>query len=147
MPADEPYPLLRAIDAPADLRRLERAQLPALAEELRRYLIETVSQKGGHFAAGLGAVELAVALHYVYDTPQDRLSGMWAIKLIRTRCLPAGASDWARSSSRVVWRPFRRATRARTTRSGLGTRAPRSAPRSAWRLPRLKRATRDVWSR
>ena len=65
--------MLRAIDAPADLRRLERAQLPAVAEELRRYLIATVSQKGGHFAAGLGAVELAVALHYVYDTPQDRL--------------------------------------------------------------------------
>ena len=83
MPADEPYPLLRAIDAPADLRRLERAQLPALAEELRRYLIETVSQKGGHFAAGLGAVELSVALHYVYQT---------AARSVDLGCGPSGLS-------------------------------------------------------
>ena len=71
------YPLLSAIDSPADLRRLPPAALEDVAAELRRYLIETICQKGGHFAAGLGAVELAVALHYVYQTPHDRL--LWDV--------------------------------------------------------------------
>ena len=65
--------LLETIEAPADLRALQRSELGALSEELRRYLIEAVGQMGGHLAAGLGAVELAVALHYVFDTPYDRL--------------------------------------------------------------------------
>ena len=67
------YPLLSRIDSPADLRRLPVGQLEPLARELREFLIQTVSQMGGHFAAGLGTVELTVALHYVYDTPHDRL--------------------------------------------------------------------------
>ncbi|HXS22267.1 MAG TPA: 1-deoxy-D-xylulose-5-phosphate synthase [Steroidobacteraceae bacterium] len=67
------YPLLDAIESPADLRHLPVAKLPDVAQELRQFLIHTVSTRGGHFAAGLGAVELAVALHYVYDTPHDRL--------------------------------------------------------------------------
>jgi 1-deoxy-D-xylulose-5-phosphate synthase len=65
--------LLEAIETPADLRALERRDLPALSAELREYLIHTVGQMGGHLAAGLGTVELAVALHYVFDTPYDRL--------------------------------------------------------------------------
>jgi len=65
--------LLARIDSPADLRALGERELPALAEELRTYLIETVSRTGGHLAAGLGTVELTIALHYVYDTPEDRL--------------------------------------------------------------------------
>ena len=73
MPGSDPYPHVLAIDSPADLRRLPEAELPAVAEELRKYLIDTVSQMGGHFAAGLGTVELTLALHYVYDTPNDRL--------------------------------------------------------------------------
>jgi 1-deoxy-D-xylulose-5-phosphate synthase len=67
------YPLLDAIDSPAELRRLPAAKLPALAAELRAFLIHSVSTRGGHFAAGLGTVELTIALHYVYDTPRDRL--------------------------------------------------------------------------
>jgi len=67
------YPLLDAIASPADLRQLPVAKLPEVAQELRQFLIHTVSTRGGHFAAGLGAVELAVALHYVFDTPHDRL--------------------------------------------------------------------------
>ena len=67
------YPLLATIDSPADLRRLPEAQLEPLARELRDFLVHTVSQMGGHFAAGLGTVELTVALHYVYNTPDDRL--------------------------------------------------------------------------
>jgi 1-deoxy-D-xylulose-5-phosphate synthase len=73
MPTDDPFPLLSKIDSPADLRRLPAAQLTQVASELRQYLIQAVSQMGGHFAAGLGTVELTVALHYVYDTPHDRL--------------------------------------------------------------------------
>ena len=73
MPPTQQYPLLSRIDSPADLRCLPESQLGAVALELREFLIHTVSQMGGHFAAGLGTVELTVALHYVYDTPHDRL--------------------------------------------------------------------------
>ncbi|HEX9627206.1 MAG TPA: 1-deoxy-D-xylulose-5-phosphate synthase [Acidiferrobacterales bacterium] len=73
MLAQNEYPLLTQVDVPADLRRLDADQLPALAEELRRFLIGTVSKTGGHLAAGLGTVELTLALHYVFNTPEDRL--------------------------------------------------------------------------
>jgi 1-deoxy-D-xylulose-5-phosphate synthase len=73
MPSPDPYPLLSKIESPTDLRRLQPAQLVPLAVELREFLIQTVSQMGGHFAAGLGTVELTVALHYIFDTPHDRL--------------------------------------------------------------------------
>ncbi|WP_457669144.1 1-deoxy-D-xylulose-5-phosphate synthase [Thiolapillus sp.] len=65
--------LLQQIDLPEDLRLLEVDQLTPLAEELREFLVESVSRTGGHLAAGLGVVELTVALHYVFDTPRDRL--------------------------------------------------------------------------
>ena len=68
-----PYPLLEAIDDPAQLRHLERRQLPALAAELRAYILESVSATGGHLAANLGTVELTIALHYVFRTPEDRV--------------------------------------------------------------------------
>jgi 1-deoxy-D-xylulose-5-phosphate synthase len=67
------YPLLESIAEPADLRRLGLNQLADLASELRRFLIRSVSTRGGHFAAGLGTVELTIALHYVFNTPYDRL--------------------------------------------------------------------------
>ncbi len=67
------YPLLSRIDSPADLRKLPESELRAVADELRAYLIESVGQSGGHFGAGLGVVELTTALHYLYDTPDDRI--------------------------------------------------------------------------
>lgn len=67
------YPLLDQISVPADLRKLDEKQLPQLADELRQFLLEAVSQSGGHFSAGLGCVELTVALHYCFETPHDRL--------------------------------------------------------------------------
>jgi len=67
------YPLLGAIESPADLRAMPEQELPALAAELRQFLIHTVSTRGGHFAAGLGTIELTIGLHYVFDTPEDRL--------------------------------------------------------------------------
>lgn len=66
-------PLLDSIDSPADLRRLDETELASLAEQLREFLLYTVGQTGGHFGAGLGVVELTIALHYVYNTPDDRL--------------------------------------------------------------------------
>jgi 1-deoxy-D-xylulose-5-phosphate synthase len=68
-----PYPLLGQIQTPEDLRRLAESELTPLASELRACLLESVSQSGGHFAAGLGTVELTIALHYVFNTPEDRL--------------------------------------------------------------------------
>lgn len=68
-----PSPLLDIIDMPQDLRRLEKKQLPQVAAELREFLLDSVGKTGGHFASNLGAVELTVALHYVYDTPEDHL--------------------------------------------------------------------------
>lgn len=73
MSVEPVFPLLETIDTPADLRRLAESQLPVLCDELREFLIYTISRTGGHFAAGLGAIELTVALHYVFHTPEDRL--------------------------------------------------------------------------
>ncbi len=67
------YPLLNTVNFPDDLRHLERKQLPQLADELRQFLIESVSKTGGHLSSNLGTVELTVALHYVFNTPHDRL--------------------------------------------------------------------------
>ncbi|MFO1226690.1 1-deoxy-D-xylulose-5-phosphate synthase [Roseateles sp.] len=67
------FPLLNTINDPADLRRLPRTELRRVADELRAFVVESVSKTGGHFGSNLGTVELTVALHYVYNTPHDRL--------------------------------------------------------------------------
>ena len=67
------FPLLDEIYHPADLRQLSEDALPALSEELRRYVVQSVANTGGHLGASLGTIELTIALHYVYDTPQDKL--------------------------------------------------------------------------
>src|SRR5450830_121664 len=66
-------PLLDRAETPAGLRRLGEAELETLADELRLELLYSVGQTGGHFGAGLGVIELTIALHYVFDTPDDRL--------------------------------------------------------------------------
>jgi 1-deoxy-D-xylulose-5-phosphate synthase len=73
MSESKTFPFLYGINSPADLRRLPEEQLPQLAEEVRAFLLESVSQSGGHLAAGLGTVDLTIALHYVFDTPNDRI--------------------------------------------------------------------------
>ena len=65
--------LLHAIESPADLRALPKEQVEQVADEIRQEILERVSQTGGHLASSLGAVELITAIHYVFDTPQDRL--------------------------------------------------------------------------
>ena len=67
------YPLLDTIHMPEQLRLLARKQLPELAQELRAFLVESVSQTGGHLSSNLGVIELTIALHYVFNTPEDRL--------------------------------------------------------------------------
>ena len=67
------YPLLDSIDSPAALRRMDRDSLPQLARELRAFLLTSVAQTGGHLSSNLGTVELTIALHYVFDTPRDRI--------------------------------------------------------------------------
>ena len=71
--ARDKYPLLEYHREPGGPAPTVRGKLPALAAELREFLIQSVSTRGGHFAAGLGTVELTIALHYVFDTPRDRL--------------------------------------------------------------------------
>ncbi|MDH5593639.1 MAG: thiamine pyrophosphate-dependent enzyme, partial [Gammaproteobacteria bacterium] len=77
MTSEKDYPLLEFIKSPRDLRQIPLAKLPKLAQELREYLIDSVCQTGGHLAAGLGTVELTIALHYIFNTPDDRL--VWDI--------------------------------------------------------------------
>src|SRR5881392_2847008 len=67
------YGLLKTIDEPSQLRSLDRRQLGQLADELRAYVLESVSKTGGHLSSNLGTVELTIAGHYVYDTPEDRI--------------------------------------------------------------------------
>jgi 1-deoxy-D-xylulose-5-phosphate synthase len=67
------YPLLNAINSPVDLRKLPQTDLPNLCAELRAFLIQSLSQNPGHFASSMGAVEITVALHYVFNTPYDRI--------------------------------------------------------------------------
>ena len=71
------YDLLNKIDSPADLRKLPESKLPKLVDQIREFLIDVTSKIGGHLAPGLGAVELTIALHYLYDTPEDRI--VWDI--------------------------------------------------------------------
>jgi 1-deoxy-D-xylulose-5-phosphate synthase len=70
---DQDYPLLSKVSLPSDLRQFPEEDLQPLADELRRYLIHSVAASGGHFGAGLGCIELTIALHYLYDTPHDRI--------------------------------------------------------------------------
>src|SRR5580765_1394581 len=67
------YPILEKVDDPADLRLLDRRQLAQLADELRAFIVDSVSATGGHLSSNLGTVELTIALHYVFATPEDRV--------------------------------------------------------------------------
>jgi 1-deoxy-D-xylulose-5-phosphate synthase len=130
-PISNRTPLLDQIDVPADLRRLPEADLRQLADELRTELIDAVSITGGHFGAGLGVVELTVALHYVFDTPNDRL--IWDVghqayphkiltgrrDRIRTIRQGGGLSGFTKRSE-SEYDPFGAAHSSTSISSGLG---------------------------
>ena len=124
-------PLLDGIVYPADLRRLAESDLPQVADELRRELVDAVSVTGGHLGAGLGVVELTVALHYVFETPRDKL--IWDVghqayphkiltgrrDRIRTLRQGGGLSGFTRRSE-SVYDPFGAAHSSTSISSGLG---------------------------
>jgi 1-deoxy-D-xylulose-5-phosphate synthase len=118
-------PLLDTIRTPDDLRKLKVEQIRQVADELRQETIDAVSVTGGHFGAGLGVVELTTALHYVFDTPRDRL--IWDVG---HQAYPASPS----------------APRATTIRSAPRIPPPRFPPASAWRWPVTCRAARTTLS-
>ncbi|HZB92988.1 MAG TPA: 1-deoxy-D-xylulose-5-phosphate synthase N-terminal domain-containing protein, partial [Stellaceae bacterium] len=124
-------PLLDGIVYPADLRRLPESDLAQVADELRRELVDAVSVTGGHLGAGLGVVELTVALHYVFETPRDRL--IWDVghqayphkiltgrrERIRTLRQGGGLSGFTRRSE-SLYDPFGAAHSSTSISSGLG---------------------------
>ena len=124
-------PLLDEIKVPADLRRLESSRLEQVSDELRTELIHAVSETGGHFGAGLGVVELTVALHYVFNTPDDRV--VWDVghqayphkiltgrrDRIRTIRRPGGLSGFTRRSE-SEYDPFGAAHSSTSVSAGLG---------------------------
>src|SRR3954469_4619729 len=124
-------PLLDTVKLPSDLRALSKEQLPELADELRREVVDAVSATGGHLGAGLGVVELTVALHYVFDTPKDRL--VWDVghqayphkiltgrrDRIRTLRQPGGLSGFTRRAE-SPFDPFGAAHSSTSISAGLG---------------------------
>ncbi len=124
-------PLLDTVDTPADLRRLDAASLPRFAEELRTELIDAVSVTGGHLGAGLGVVELTVALHYVFNTPEDTL--IWDVghqayphkiltgrrSRIRTLRAPQGLSGFTKRSE-SAYDPFGAAHSSTSISAAIG---------------------------
>src|SRR4051812_23980269 len=131
MTAESTTPLLDTVDIPADIRRLRTDQLRQLADELREETISAVSVTGGHLGAGLGVVELTVALHYVFDTPRDRL--IWDVghqayphkivtgrrARIRTLRQEGGLSGFTKRSE-SEYDPFGAAHSSTSISSGLG---------------------------
>ena len=126
-----PYALLNGIDTPFDLRNLKENDLPLLAKELREELIDTVSKTGGHLGAGLGVIELTIALHYIFETPEDRI--IWDVghqsyphkiltgrrKLMKTLRKGGGISGFTRRSE-SIYDPFGAAHSSTSISSGLG---------------------------
>ena len=140
--------LLDSIDNPAALRRLDRELLPQLARELRSFVLTSVAQTGGHLSSNLGTIELTIALHYVFDTPHDRIvwdvgHQTYAHKILTGR---RGADGPAADGGRAVGLSAPR-RKANTTRSAPRTRRRRSRRRSAWRSPRSAAATTGASSR
>jgi 1-deoxy-D-xylulose-5-phosphate synthase len=137
------FPLLDTIDDPADLRRLPRAQLKQLADELREFVLDSVSKTGGHLSSNLGTVELTIALHYVFNTPRPLV---WDVghQTYPHKILTGRRDAWPRCASSAACRAFR-ARRERTTPSARRTRPPASRPRWAWRWPPPKGEDRKAW--
>ncbi|MBM3585294.1 MAG: 1-deoxy-D-xylulose-5-phosphate synthase [Alphaproteobacteria bacterium] len=131
MNADNPTLLLDQIHVPADLRRLKPEQLRQLADELRQEMVAAVSKTGGHLGAGLGVVELTVALHYIFETPRDKL--IWDVghqayphkiltgrrERIRTLRQPGGLSGFTRRAE-SEFDPFGAAHSSTSISAGLG---------------------------
>ncbi len=143
-PLISPKPLLDRVKTPKDLKKIKAKDLPQLADELRRETIEAVSVTGGHLGAGLGVVELTVALHWVFDTPNDRL--IWDVghQCYPHKILTGRRIAFAQSGKAAGYRASRSEQKASMTRS-----VPRNSSTSisaglAWLLPAASRAARTT---
>ena len=145
IPTERPEtPLLNAVDSPSDLRELTTGQLETLAEELRHFLLFSVGQTGGHFGAGLGVVELTIALHHCLNTPHDHL--VWDVghqtyphKILTGRRERMHTLRQAGESP-----PSRCEKKAPTTRLASATPRHPLAQRLGWPSPNKRRETRPA---
>ena len=100
------YPQLDKINSPNDLKKLDNSQLKELSDEIRSYILEVISQTGGHLAAGLGTVELSISLHYVFNTPTRYIERCgycgFSVFLNRSRFTPFGVTNNFSSSNPMV---------------------------------------------
>ncbi len=135
------YPRLARIQTPDDLRTFDESELRAVADELRAYLIESVGKSGGHFAAGLGVIELTVALHYLYQTPIDQL--VWDVghQTYPHKILTGRRDEIHTVKQKDGVAPFPKREESDTTRSASATPRPRFRPHSAWPSPASPKAT------
>ena len=139
------YALLDDINVPSDLRNLRENELPILAKELREELINIVSQTGGHLGAGLGVIELTIALHYIFQTPDDRI--IWDVghqsyphkiltgrrKLMKTLRQGGGISGFTKRSE-SIYDPFGAAHSSTSISSGLGMSVARDIKRGNYNI-------------
>ncbi len=139
------YALLDEIDVPSDLRNLKENDLPLVARELREELINIVSKTGGHLGAGLGVIELTIALHYIFDTPDDRI--IWDVghqsyphkiltgrrKLMKTLRKGGGISGFTKRSE-SIYDPFGAAHSSTSISSGLGMSVARDIERKDYNI-------------
>jgi len=127
--------LLDSVNGPADLKKLSVDELNQVAQDVRDLLIETITSIGGHYASNLGTVELAVALHYVFDSPWDKL--VWDVgHQAYPHKILTGRRDRLNTIRQLDGLSgFLSPTRASTMPLAPGTRAPRSRRRSAWPWP------------
>ena len=138
------YNLLNSINSPDDLRRLEVDQLPEVCDELRQDIIKELSCNPGHFAASLGTVELTVALHYVYNTPYDRI--VWDVghQAYGHKILTGRREAFSTNRKLGGIRPSLLLKRANTIPSPADTLLIPSLPPSAWLLPLPERETTNA---
>jgi 1-deoxy-D-xylulose-5-phosphate synthase len=133
IPRERPAtPLLDRIDTPAGLRALPREDLAQVVDEVREFLLWSVGQSGGHFGAGLGVVELTVALHYLYETPHDRL--VWDVghQTYPHKILTGRRDRMTTMRQKHGLAGFPKRTNPNTTRLVLATPARRSVQHSVW---------------
>ena len=125
-------PLLDRVQTPEDLRKIGEAELPQLAAELRQETIDAVSITGGHLGAGLGVVELTVALHYVFDTPRDRLIWDVSHQAYPHKILTGRRGRSARCASLAACRVLLRRVESEYDPFGAAHSSPPSRRASAW---------------
>jgi 1-deoxy-D-xylulose-5-phosphate synthase len=143
MSGQTPYPYLDRVSVPADMRTMSVQDLKGLANDVRQFLIEVVAQTGGHLGAGLGAVELAVALHYVFNTPEDKL--VWDVG---HQAYPHKILTGRKDRFHTI-RQYHGLSgflkRSESEYSVPATQAPRSLPHSAWWQHGILPARNTAW--